>query len=378
MNKAFNNFYFGKKVLITGHTGFKGAWLSIILRQLGASVIGVALDPPSKPSLFELAGLEAKVNHYHCDIRSSEELIAVFHKEQPEIVFHLAAQSIVLTSYDAPMDTFSTNVMGTISILEAVRQTKSIKSAVIVTSDKCYENKEWQYSYRENDHLGGLDPYSASKGCAEIVMASYYRSFFNSVNENENRIGIASARAGNVIGGGDWSSYRLIPDIVRAISQNRKLEIRNINSYRPWQHVLDPLFGYLTLAWHIWQSPVVFSEAWNFGPLNTSNCSVRQVIDEVLKRWEIGREIIQMANSKRHEAGFLSLDCSKARLGMDWFPVWGFEESIKNTIEWYQNYYDQGDAFDAVKESEIQISKYMDDAFNKGLLWAQGILSKKE
>ena len=275
-----------KKILITGHTGFKGSWLTLWLTKLGAKVIGYSLEPPTKPSLFEILNLKEKIVHIIGDIKDEEKLKNIFKKYKPDIVFHLAAQSLVRFSYKEPKLTYETNVMGTLNVLEAVREAKSVKVVIIVTSDKCYENKEWVYGYRENDPLGGHDPYSSSKACAELVVEAYRNSFFNPKNYGKtHQVALATVRAGNVIGGGDWQVDRLIPDCVKALSKGKPIKIRNPNAIRPWQHVLEPLSGYLLLVQKMWKEPTKYCEAWNFGPYEKDIATVKEIVEKVINLW---------------------------------------------------------------------------------------------
>ena len=337
-----NQFYKNKKVLITGHTGFKGAWLSQILINFGADVVGVSLPPNTKPSLFEVLQIENTCKNYFVDIRDKAALLKIFRDEKPEIVFHLAAQAIVRTSYDDPIDTISTNVMGTANVLEVVREVSFVKSAVIITTDKVYENKEWHHAYRENDPLGGYDPYSSSKAAADIIISSYMQSFFNPKDfGTKHATLIAITRAGNVIGGGDWAEYRLIPDIVKAVYHDGKdVEIRNPDSVRPWQHVLEPLSGYLMLGKELYNKKITLSGAWNFGPNNESFVSVQNLV-------EGGKEILGKGGYKivkdetKHEATLLKLDINKAIALLGWKPKLNFEETLSHTFEWYKNYYEK-------------------------------------
>jgi CDP-glucose 4,6-dehydratase len=327
------SFWQNKRVLLTGHTGFKGSWLSLLLSQLGAKVTGFALAPPTQPNLFDLAGVQDHITHVVGDIRNYADLFAVIQEAQPEIVIHMAAQPLVLASYDQPIETYATNVMGTVNLFEALRQTKSVKAIVNVTTDKCYENKEWNWGYRENDVLGGHDPYSNSKACAELVTSAFRNSFFKGMN-----IGSASARAGNVIGGGDWAQNRLIPDIIQACMDDKTVSIRNPEAMRPWQHVLEPLQGYLLLAEKLYQHPEQFAEAWNFGPQDEDTQPVRWIADYVVKQWgQSARWAIQPIHQP-HEACYLKLDHSKAKTKLGWQPRWNLKDGLNKTIEWYQAY----------------------------------------
>jgi CDP-glucose 4,6-dehydratase len=334
MNFLKNEFYKNKKVLITGHTGFKGSWLSIWLTHLGAEVVGIALDPKTEKDLFVLSDIQRGIKDYREDIRNMDKIKEIFQKEQPEIVFHLAAQPLVIESYHNPVETYETNIMGTVNILEAIRRTKSVKAAVMITSDKCYDNKEWAWGYRENDPMGGHDPYSSSKGAAEIVIGSYRNSFFR----EEGTCEIASARAGNVIGGGDWSDNRLFPDIIRAIESNKHIELRNPLATRPWQHVLEPLGGYLLLAAKMAENIGKYSEAWNFGPYYQDIQSVKEVVEKVIHNFGKGNWKDISSPDQFHEANMLSLDISKAISKLNWKPRLNFKETIQMTTEWYKNY----------------------------------------
>lgn len=341
MNKSFNGIYREKKVLVTGHTGFKGSWLSLWLIKLGAKVIGYALEPPTTPSHFNLLNLD--MVSIIGDIRDRDKLNSVFKTYKPEIVFHLAAQSLLRYSYINPVETFETNVIGTINLFEACKNTGTVRAIINITSDKCYENREWVWGYRENDPMGGYDPYSASKGCAELVTSSYRRSFFNSEDYGKkHNILLTSARSGNVIGGGDWGEDRLIPDIVRTISKHEKLYIRNPKATRPWQHVLEPLCGYLMLGQKLLEGKREFADAWNFGPAEEGHIDVETVVKGIKGRWNRFEYEIDTELDNSHEARLLKLDSSKAHTLLGWKPVWGFEKSLDVTIKWYKKYYDSG------------------------------------
>ncbi len=342
MNMLDSTAFRGKKVLVTGHTGFKGAWLSIWLDMLGAELAGVALDPQHPQGVFAGSGIGARMRDHRADIRDLDKLAAIFEKEQPEIVFHLAAQPLVLESYRDPAGTFAVNTQGTVHILEAIRHTPSVRAAVLITTDKCYENQEWVHGYRETDPMGGHDPYSASKGAAELVIASYRRSFFGAGKT----AAIASARAGNVIGGGDWSDFRLVPDLIRAIENGRTLEIRNPAAVRPWQHVVEPLGGYLLLAQKLLEAPAQYADAWNFGPLPHSVHPVGQVVEAFFQHFQkhagpaaasTGWRDVSDPNQP-HEAGLLMLDISKAIHRLGWKPVLNFPETVGFTADWYARY----------------------------------------
>ncbi len=337
-----NDFWMNKRVFITGHTGFKGAWLALWLQSLGAKVTGYALKPPSDPNLFEVAQIGAGMHSVMGDIRDLTSLQSEINKAQPEVIFHLAAQSLVRRSYQEPIDTYSTNVMGTVNLLEAVRHAASVKSVVTVTSDKCYENREWDWGYRENDPMGGFDPYSSSKGCAELITAAYRNSYFHVDQYQKHGVGIASARAGNVIGGGDWAEDRLIPDMMRAISIGEPVYIRNPNSIRPWQHVLEPLSGYLALAQKLYLSGARYAESWNFGPHDEDAKPVEWIVKHLRQCWgEELKYIIEDKNDDRdflHEAHYLKLDCSKARNRLAWQPRWSLAEAIEKICAWHKAY----------------------------------------
>ena len=332
-------FWCGKRVLLTGHTGFKGSWLSLWLQSMDAQVVGYALAPPTEPSLFEVAGVGAGMTSVIGDIRDLEHLRAVFAEHKPEIVIHMAAQPLVRYSYAEPVETYSTNVMGTVNLLEAVRGTPGVKAVVNVTTDKCYENREWAWGYRENEAMGGYDPYSSSKGCAELVTAAYRNSFFNSATFNvKHSIAIASARAGNVIGGGDWAEDRLIPDIMRAITQGRSVTIRNPHAIRPWQHVLEPLSGYLKLAQKLYEEGAAYAEGWNFGPNDEDAKPVQWIVEQLTQSWGEGASWLLDGGEHPHEAHYLKLDCSKAKSRLDWHPRWHLDEALKRIVDWQKQY----------------------------------------
>ena len=333
--RSTNTFFHGKKVLITGHTGFKGSWLSLWLQSLGAEVIGYALAPPTIPSLFEEAKVGQGMASVIGDIRDLEHLRSVFAEHQPEIVIHMAAQPLVRYSYLEPVETYSTNVMGTVNLLEAVRATPSVKAVVNVTTDKCYENREWAWGYRENEPMGGYDPYSSSKGCAELVTAAYRNSFFQPSTINHQPLtAIASARAGNVIGGGDWAEDRLIPDIMRAISEGRPVHIRNPHAIRPWQHVLEPLSGYLLLAQKLYEEGAAYAEGWNFGPNDEDAKPVQWIVERLTHSWGGGASWLLDGGEHPHEAHYLKLDCSKAKGRLNWHPRWHLDEALDRIVSW--------------------------------------------
>ena len=329
LDRAFWN---SKRVFLTGHTGFKGSWLALWLRRLGAHVYGYALAPPTEPNLFSLARLEDGLIHQTADIRDAGALSAAVQGFKPDIVLHLAAQSILRLSYDAPVETYSTNVMGTVNVLEAVRSTASVQVALVITTDKCYENREQIWPYREIDAMGGHDPYSSSKGCAELAVSAYGRSYFN-----KGQTIVASARAGNVIGGGDWAKDRLMTDLVASLTHNKTLIIRSPRSIRPWQHVLEPLSGYLRAVEHLWATRPRGPECWNFGPESESEARVLDVAQEVCRLWEskIGIEVIADPQG-RHEANLLRLDSSKAHLELGWRPRLSLTKALAMTIDWHK------------------------------------------
>jgi CDP-glucose 4,6-dehydratase len=348
----FLKLFKGKKVLITGHSGFKGGWLALWLHKLGANVTGYALDPQFENGIFCASGISSLIHDFRGDIRDLKKLTELFHQVQPEFVFHLAAQPIVLQSYKNPVETFEVNVQGTVNVLEAIRFTPSVKAAVMVTTDKCYENKEWPWGYRETDPMGGHDPYSASKGAAELVINAYRRSFFS----GNRLIGLASARAGNVIGGGDWSENRLIPDIIRAIQHDSIVEIRNPYSTRPWQFVLDPLAGYLKLAAALYEEPKKYTEAWNFGPYANEVQTVKKVVETLISYAGCGSWADISTGDNPHEANILQLDISKAIQKLNWRPAMNFNESVSMTVDWYFN----ANKGSVLKFSLGQISKFED------------------
>jgi CDP-glucose 4,6-dehydratase len=328
--------YKGKRVLVTGHTGFKGSWLSIWLTELGAEVIGYALDPYTERDNFELSKISSKIIDIRADIRDFDKLEETFQKYRPEFVFHLAAQSLVRMGYISPKETYDTNVGGTVNVLENCRKSKSVKIVINVTSDKCYENKEWVWGYRENDSLGGYDPYSSSKGCAELITAAYRNSFFNPKDFKIHGKALSSVRAGNIIGGGDWAKDRIIPDCIRALEKKEPIKIRNPKSIRPWQYVLEPIGGYLLLGARMFKDPAKYCGAWNFGPEGSSIISVQELVELVLKYWERGNWEKNKKNKEPHEAKLLILDISKAKYELGWKPSMDVKEAVKHTVDWYK------------------------------------------
>jgi len=340
MNSQFHDFYRGKRVLVTGHTGFKGSWLSVWLNELGAEVVGVGLDPVTRRDNFVLSGIGNKIRaDIRADIRDLDGMKAVFARFRPDIVFHLAAQPLVRLSYEIPVETYQTNVMGTIHVMEAVRATDSVRVAVMVTTDKCYENLELPRGYREDDPFGGYDPYSSSKGACEIAIQSWRRSFFNPDDYGrKHRVSLASVRAGNVIGGGDWAKDRIIPDCIRALEAGVPIEIRNPNSVRPWQHVLEPLGAYLLLAEKMWADPTSFCEGWNFGPGGTSVSTVWDVASALISHFGHGSLKDVSDSAALHEARLLTLDITKARTRLGWQPRLDAAGAVALTAEWYERY----------------------------------------
>ncbi|GHV49182.1 CDP-glucose 4,6-dehydratase [Bacteroidia bacterium] len=347
--------YKGKKVFITGHTGFKGSWLCLVLHQLGARIYGYALNPPTSPSLFEVAKVNELVSSHIADIRDYDSLYHNLSEVQPDIIIHMAAQPLVRDSYKNPVETYAINVMGTVNLLEAVRHIKSVRAIVNVTTDKCYENKEWLWGYRENDPLGGYDPYSNSKSCSELVTLSFRHSFFNPADYGKtHHVALASARAGNVIGGGDWASDRLIPDFIRAITNNKTVKIRKPYAIRPWQHVLEPLSGYLALGAKLYIEGAFYAESWNFGPDDADAKSVEWIIEKICNLWRNASYEID-TNPQPHEATYLKLDCSKAKNGLDWYPAWNIETTLSSIVEWTKAYNQNEDMLSFCKK---QIQQY--------------------
>lgn len=350
------SFWQGKKVYLTGHTGFKGSWLSLWLVEMGAIVKGYALNPPTTPSLFEEASVAEKIESEIGDIRNLEQLTSSMQGFNPDILIHMAAQPLVRLSYKEPLETYDTNVMGTAKVLDVARGCLNLKAIVSVTTDKCYENKEWVWGYREDEPMGGYDPYSSSKGCAELVTSAYRRSFMQ-----EQEVGLASARAGNVIGGGDWADDRLIPDILRAFEKNQPVIVRNPASTRPWQHVLEPLSGYLVLAQALYENPTDYAEGWNFGPFDEDAKPVDWILNHMVQRWPNSNwELDKGAHP--HEAGYLKLDISKAKSRLDWHPTWRLEKTLKRIVEWHQAWLNKEDM--QVKCVQ-EINDYMRDMNNE-------------
>jgi len=352
--KVNPTFWKGKKVFITGHTGFKGSWLSLWLQDMGAVVKGYALDPNTNPNLFTQAKVAQNMDSEIGDIIDLNHISESMKIFNPEVLIHMAAQPLVRLSYQEPVLTYTTNVMGTVNVLEAARKCNNLKAIVSVTTDKCYENKEWPWGYRENEPMGGHDPYSSSKGCVELVTAGYRKSFFN----DENSAFLASARAGNVIGGGDWSADRLIPDILKAFEKNEPVIVRNPMSTRPWQHVLEPLSGYLVLAQHLFEEGSNVAEGWNFGPKDEDCKPVSWILDRMVTNWGNGASWQLDKNNNPHEAGYLKLDCSKAAMRLNWYPKWNLEHTLESIINWHQQYIAQKNI---QEQCLLEIAKYQKD-----------------
>ena len=329
-----SDFWSGKKVFISGHTGFKGSWLSLWLHSLGSQITGYALAPSTEPNLFSVLGIEKSIIDHRDDVRDLSSLKSVIKSSEPEIIIHMAAQSLVRESYKDPVGTYATNVIGTVNLLEAARSCGSVRVILVVTSDKCYENREIDYEYRETDPLGGHDAYSSSKGCAELVTSAFRRSFYDA----STLIAVASARAGNVIGGGDWSSNRIIPDAIRSFSSDQKLLVRSPDAIRPWQHVLEPLSGYMTLCEKMWDQPLKFSDGWNFGPLESIS-EVEKIMDRVSDLWGENAEWERSIVDQPYEATLLKLDIAKAKNKLGWAPKWDLDTALEKTVSWYKSYY---------------------------------------
>lgn len=360
----FGEKYRNRRVLVTGHTGFKGSWLVYWLQQMGAEVCGYSLLAPTDPSHWALLDLDLRSEEG--DIRDAARLAEVFADFKPEIVFHMAAQPLVRLSYAEPADTFETNVLGTVRVFDACRHCESVRAIINITSDKCYENREWVWGYRENDPMGGYDPYSASKGCAELVASSYRRSFFNTADYGKtHQILLASCRAGNVIGGGDWAVDRLIPDIMRAVDAGETVDIRNPSATRPWQHVLEPLSGYLQIGQKLLEGQKDFADSWNFGPEEEGAITVGQVVEHVKQHWPAVKYQLGEACGL-HEAGLLKLDVSKAHHLLNWRPVWDSGQCFEHTVSWYRNWYQSGGL-----NTADDLNQYIKGASEKSISWAQ-------
>lgn len=359
MNPKFWN---NKKVLLTGHTGFKGSWLSLWLQHLGTNLVGYALPPPTHPSLFDLAKVAKEMISIEGDVRDYSSLKKVIIDYRPEIIIHMAAQSLVGPSYLDPVETYATNLMGTVHLLEAVRQAGGVKAVINVTSDKCYENHEWIWGYRENEAMGGHDPYSSSKGCSELITSSFRKSFFNPKEFHKHGVALASVRAGNVIGGGDWAQDRLIPDIMRAWIGGKHVSIRNPDAVRPWQHVLEPLAGYLLLAEKLWEEGPKYAEAWNFGPEENDTKPVSWIADHMATMWGHGGKWDIDTGTHQHEAGYLKLDCSKAKMKLGWSPRMNISMALDWIVTWYRDYSDKNDMR---KTTEAQIGEYASERYDR-------------
>jgi CDP-glucose 4,6-dehydratase len=363
MNNTFQN----KTVLITGHTGFKGSWLAAWLKMSGAKVIGVGLDPYTNPSNFEVLGLSNDINDYRFNVCEGNRIASLIEDSEPDFVFHLAAQALVRKSYEDPIETWQTNVMGTLHVLEGLRRLKKKCIAVIITSDKCYDNVEWIWGYRENDPLGGPDPYSASKGAAELVIKSHIKSYFP---RESSLVRIASARAGNVIGGGDWSLDRIVPDCIKAWSENEIVKLRNPHATRPWQHVLEPLSGYLCLASKMVNEPNLHGESFNFGPQAQQNKSVLELVTSMQNKWEkVKFEDVSGQVKGPYESGLLKLNCDKALHLLNWHAVMDFDQTVAFTTEWYKQYYNSKTEMRTFTQN--QINEYRSIANSKGMTWNQ-------
>ena len=369
----FNGAFSGRRVLVTGHTGFKGAWLASWMLELGAEVSGYSLEPPTKPSAFNLCGLAGRLDHHIGDIRRPEEVVAEIERTRPDFIFHMAAQALVLESYSSPAETFNTNLMGTVNLLEAVRAVGRPCVVVAVTSDKCYENTGTRAGYSEDDRLGGRDPYSASKACAEMAVSAYRRSYFPAEGYDEHSVALASVRAGNVIGGGDWGADRIVPDIVRSLLQARPVSVRNPRAVRPWQHVLDPLSGYAWLAACMAErGPSDLAEAWNLGPEPGGSVSVGELADRIISAWGEGAWQDVSDRDSPHEAERLRLRCGKAEKRLGWRAVMDLDSAIDATVAWYKHSLSDGDMFEFTLE---QIREFTQRAQEAGVAWAGRVLA---
>lgn len=338
--KVNPDFWKGKKVFLTGHTGFKGSWLSLWLYSMGAKVTGYSLAPNTTPNLYNILEIDCRIEESHlADIRDTANLQKALLKARPDVVIHMAAQALVRESYINPLETYAVNVIGTASILDGIRRTPEVRGVVIVTTDKCYENKEWEWGYRESDALGGYDPYSSSKACAELVTAAYRQSFFNPIDYTKHGVVVASARAGNVIGGGDWSADRLIPDLLMGFEQGNPVRIRNPNAIRPWQHVLEPLSGYLILSQYLLSADgVAYSGAWNFGPTDSDARSVQWIADEMIRKIGGAASWVSDQKPQPHEANYLKLDCSRSYARLGWRPRWDLYRALSSIVDWQHSY----------------------------------------
>jgi CDP-glucose 4,6-dehydratase len=369
-NYPLSDFFRSKKIFITGHSGFKGSWLVVWLKLLGGRVYGYALDPPTSPSLFTAVNVASMMEeNWVADVREYSTLTSALQQAQPDIVYHFAAQPLVRESYLEPRDTFETNVIGTVNILDAIRKVPSVKVCIVVTSDKCYRNREWEYSYREEDEIGGVDPYSASKACTELVTSAYRTSFLST--ERGRAIGLATVRAGNVIGGGDWAKDRIISDCILSLQAGNSIKVRNPQAMRPWQHVLEPLSGYLWLAAKLWSHPEKYSEAWNFGPASDDWHSVREMADMVVSEWGSGDWTDISEAGAPHEAGLLRLSIDKAQSRLGWMPIWRLHKAVCQTINWYKSFYSMATPTQLLMACETAIKEYSNEAHDRGIEWAQ-------
>jgi len=367
MNQPFDGFYRGKTVLVTGDTGFKGSWLAVWLNHLGANVIGYALEPPSTPSNFAASCLDQRITHVHGDVRDFGHFEKAFQQHRPEVVFHLAAQAIVRLSYGKARYTFETNLMGTVNMLEAARRTDSVKAVVSITSDKCYKNVGWEWGYRETDPLGGYDAYSASKACAETAIAVYQNATFQRAANPPSDLAIASTRAGNVIGGGDWASDRIVPDTVRAIASDKDIVVRSPDATRPWQHVLEPLSAYLWLGVLLTKDRS-YCTSWNVGPSDTQVSTVKEVVTAILQKWPTVSRLVVEPDGSQTEALLLRLDCSKAACHLKWRSTWMIDQTLDAVVSWYKRFYTSGE--DMYAFTVHQIEDYTECARSQNLMWA--------
>ncbi len=367
MNQLFNRVYQGKTVLVTGHTGFKGSWLAIWLRELGANVIGFSLPTvPTNPSNFEVTGLSKKITDVRGDLRELESLVATINQYKPEVIFHLGAQPIVLQSVADPVGTFTSNVNGTINVLEAVRQSNCVRAVVAVTTDKVYENQDWLWGYRENDRLGGKDPYSASKAMAELAIAAYRSTYFPAERYDEHGVAVASTRAGNVIGGGDFGAYRLVPDTMRALLAGDVVGLRMPGSIRPWQHVLEPLSGYLWLGAMLLENGPAYAEAWNFGPMEQKGVTAQAITEKIIEQWGSGSWTFTGEHTQHIETGQLRLSWDKAAACLNWRPVYSWVDAVTEIVTWFKSYEQGLDMYQVCRE---HIETYVERAMGLGLPW---------
>lgn len=365
----YENTYQDATVLITGHTGFKGSWLALYLKSLGADVVGYALKSPTVPSLFEQTELKRDIVHIEADIRDQQRLKDTLRRYRPAFIFHMAAQSLVLRSYQNPIETFEVNVVGSLNVLEAVRETGIRTQVIMVVTDKCYQNKEWVFGYRENDPLGGHDPYSASKAAMDMAVQSYRASFFPQDHFDEHGVGIAQVRSGNVIGGGDWAKNRIVPDAIRSFINGQPIAVRSPRAVRPWQHVLEPLSGYLWLGAKMVQNPVHFSTEWNFGPYISESQTVAELVQALIDHWQGSAQWVDASKvDALHEANTLRLNIDKAIVQLGWHPIWDFQTTVKRTAHWYQQAYSaDAETIRALCMDDIQ--SYQNDAIEKELAW---------